>query len=93
MCVRDHLSSSVKLNANQYGALVSFTFNVGCGNFESSTLLRELNAGDNPDNVAAAQLPDWVYGSNDDKLPGLVRRRAAEVALFKTADSTGALPC
>lgn len=91
-CAAAHLSTKVKLNANQYGALTSFIFNVGCGNFEGSTLLKELNAGDNPDAVAAAQLPLWDRGTGG-VLPGLQRRRAAEVKLFKTASSVKALPC
>src|SRR5512142_1052954 len=34
------------LTDNQFSALVSFVFNVGVGNLESSTLLHRLNAGD-----------------------------------------------
>src|SRR5687768_12491465 len=36
----------VPLNDNQFGALVSFAYNVGTGALQSSTLLRKLNAGD-----------------------------------------------
>ncbi|KFA70611.1 hypothetical protein S40285_04682 [Stachybotrys chlorohalonatus IBT 40285] len=82
---------NVRLNANQYGALVSWAFNVGCGASGSSTLVRRLNAGENPNTVAAEELPRWV-NSGGVQLPGLVRRRNAEVALFRTATSTGALP-
>ena len=49
-CVGSYLK--VSLNPNQVGALVSFTFNLGCGAFQSSTLLRRLNAGENPNTVA-----------------------------------------
>lgn len=58
-----------------YDALVSFTFNVGEGNLQRSTLLRKLNAGD----VVGAcnELPKWVYARGV-KLPGLVTRRAEE---------------
>ena len=80
-CVSNNLK--VKLNPNQVGALVSFSFNVGCGNFQSSTLLRRLNAGEPPNTVATQELPRWVY-ANGVKLAGLVRRRDREVAFFKS---------
>ena len=80
-CVGNALN--VNLNPNQVGALVSFSFNVGCGNLQSSTLLRRLNAGENPNTVATQELPRWVY-ANGVKLNGLVRRRDAEVAFFKS---------
>lgn len=75
----------VPLTQAQFDALVSFVYNVGAGSFESSTLLRLLNAGDYAG--AAAQFGRWVY--NDGRvLPGLQRRRAAEAALF----ASGAAP-
>ena len=36
---------TVPLNDNQFATLVSFMFNVGIANFESSTLLTLLNRG------------------------------------------------
>jgi lysozyme len=69
----------VKLNQNQYDALVSFTFNLGVGALQKSTLLKKLNAGDYLG--AAAQFPRWVY-ANKQKLPGLVTRRNEEKKLF-----------
>ena len=79
------VNSKVKvgLNANQRGALVSFTFNVGGGAFGSSTLLKRLNKGENPNTVASQELPKWNKGGGK-VLPGLVRRRAAEVKFFKS---------
>ena len=71
--------TSFNLNSNQFSALVSFSFNVGCGNYGKSTLRRKLNAGDTKG--AAAEFGRWVYGGGR-PLPGLVRRRAAEKALF-----------
>jgi lysozyme len=65
----------VPLSQGQFDALVSFAFNVGEGNFRSSTLLRKLNAGDYAG--ACHQLPRWVY-SGGQKLAGLERRRLAE---------------
>ena len=72
---------TVPLTQNQFDALVDFTFNVGQGNLTSSTLLRELNAGNTAG--AAAQFLVWVYAGGV-QLPGLVKRRQAEAALFQS---------
>ena len=80
-CVGNYLVPN--LNPNQVGALVSFSFNLGCGALQSSTLLRRLNAGEDPNTVAAQEFPRWVYAAGV-KLAGLVRRRDAEVAFFKS---------
>lgn len=73
-----------ELSQNEFDALVCFVFNVGLGNFESSTLFRMLKAEDTPG--AAGQFGRWIYGAdphgNKIVLPGLVTRRAAERALF-----------
>ncbi|PPR00137.1 hypothetical protein CVT24_008939 [Panaeolus cyanescens] len=90
-CVASKVSKSVRLNANQYGALVSWSFNVGCPNMSSSTLIKRLNNGEDPNTVAAQELPKWNLAGGQ-VLPGLVTRRAAEVKLFQTATSVGALP-
>ncbi|TFK22937.1 lysozyme-like protein [Coprinopsis marcescibilis] len=91
-CIARDINDSVRLNANQFGALVSWAFNVGCGNTGSSTLIRRLNSGENPNTVASAELPKWNKAGGN-VLPGLVNRRAKEVALFKTASSVIAHPC
>ncbi|KAJ3560552.1 hypothetical protein NP233_g10762 [Leucocoprinus birnbaumii] len=91
-CVNNAVKSNIKLNDNQFGALTSWTFNVGCGNMQSSTLIKRLNAGEAPDTVAAQELPKWDLAGGH-PLPGLVRRRGAEVNLFKTASSTIVHPC
>ena len=83
-CLSKDLKDSVKLNPNQYGALVSWGFNVGCGNVGSSTLVKRLNKGEKPNTVASEELPKWNRGNNG-PLPGLTRRRKEEVALFKKA--------
>jgi len=90
-CITKDIVSSVRLNANQYGALVSWTFNEGCGAAGSSTLVARLNRGDNPNTVASEELPKWVYAGGQ-VLQGLVNRRNAEIALFKTASSIIAHP-
>ena len=66
----------------QQAALISFTYNVGSGALRSSSLRRRLLAGEDPQQVIAEELPRWCRGG-DRELPGLVRRRAAEVALFR----------
>jgi len=69
----------VPVDQGQFDALVSFTYNVGEGNFTKSTLLRKLNAGDTAG--AAEQFSRWVHAGGK-VLPGLVKRRAAERGLF-----------
>lgn len=69
----------VPLNDNQYGALVSFTYNLGEGNFSKSTLLKKVNAKDWAG--AADQFGVWNKAGGK-VLKGLTRRRAAEAALF-----------
>jgi lysozyme len=72
----------VALSDNQFGALVSFTFNLGRGNLAKSTLLRKLNAGDYAG--AAAEFHKWNRAGGK-VLQGLVARRAAEAELFLRA--------
>ena len=79
------------MNANMYGALVSWAFNVGTGNEKSSTLIKRLNAGEDELTVIKEELPKWNKAGGN-TLPGLTRRRAAEVELAKKATSAKALP-
>ncbi|KAF3912628.1 Lysozyme [Dactylellina cionopaga] len=90
-CITLGTADPVTLNLNQYGALVSWAFNVGCGAARSSTLIERLNAGQNPGPVISSELPLWVNGGGV-QLPGLVRRRAVEVDLANTPTSDPALP-
>lgn len=71
----------VKLTQGQFDALVSFVFNLGSGNFVKSTLIKKLNAGDYAG--AADEFGKWVNAGGK-KLPGLVKRRAAEREVFLT---------
>ncbi|PVI03779.1 glycoside hydrolase family 24 protein [Periconia macrospinosa] len=77
-------NSGVTLNENQFGALVSFSFNVGNANFASSTLLRRLNAGEDELTVIEEELPKWNKAGGQ-VLPGLTRRRNTEIALAQQA--------
>jgi lysozyme len=66
----------VRVGQAQLDVLVSFAFNVGVGNFTSSTLLKELNDGH------YSKVPDelmrWVQDASGNTLAGLVNRRKAE---------------
>lgn len=66
---------TVPLSEQELAAYLSFHYNVGGGNFRSSTLLRHLNAGFRVE--ACNELSRWVFAKGI-KLPGLVKRRAAE---------------
>jgi lysozyme len=62
-------------------AFTSFAFNVGSAKFCGSTMAAKLNAGDAAG--ACAELSRWIYAGGR-KLPGLVKRRAAERALCES---------
>lgn len=70
----------VPITQGQFDALVSFVFNLGAGNLQTSTLLRKLNARDYLG--AAAELPRWKLAGGKE-LPGLVARRAEERTWFE----------
>ncbi|MDF0605378.1 lysozyme [Neisseriaceae bacterium TC5R-5] len=71
----------VPLTQNQFDALVDFAYNCGGQNLRGSTLLKKLNAKDYAG--AAKEFDKWVNGGGK-KLPGLIKRRAAERALFES---------
>jgi lysozyme len=72
----------VPLTANQLGAVVSLTYNIGTHALSGSTLLRKLNAGDYQG--AADEFPKWNH-DNGKVEAGLTNRRMAERALFLKA--------
>ncbi|EHX68459.1 phage lysozyme family protein [Escherichia coli DEC13C] len=57
------------------GALYSFVYNVGAGNFRTSTLLRKINQGDIKG--ACDQLRRWTYAGGK-QWKGLMTRREIE---------------
>jgi len=67
------------LTQPEFNSLVDFCFNLGAGNFESSTLLKLLNAG----NItgAAAEFDKWDHCGGQ-VVAGLLRRRQAETDEF-----------
>jgi lysozyme len=70
------------LNDNRMGALVSFAFNVGLGTLQRSTLRQKHNRGDF-EGVREEFLKFTKAGGK--VLPGLVKRRNDEIALYFTA--------
>ena len=75
--------AKVSLTDNEFGALVSFSFNLGLGNLQKSTLLKKVNAGNMVG--AAEEFLKWTKAGGK-VLPGLVKRRAAERELFLTKE-------
>jgi lysozyme len=73
------------LNQNQFDALSSFTFNLGSGALQASTLRAKINRGDFKD--IPVELEKWVWAGGR-KLKGLLRRRQAEAILFQQPYST-----
>lgn len=72
----------VPLSQGQFDALMDFVYNLGSEALRASTLLRKLNAGDYAG--AAAEFPRWIHAGSK-VLPGLVKRRALERAMFEGA--------
>ena len=68
------------INQNQYGALVSFTYNLGEGALTQSTLRKKVNLNPN-DTSIRDEFVKWIF-SNGQKQPGLLRRRQAEADLY-----------
>lgn len=69
----------VPFNQNQYDALCSLIYNIGQGNFASSTILNELIAGDYDKAGQAILMWDKTNGQVN---PGLLRRRQAELLIY-----------
>lgn len=78
-CINDNVD--VDLTQRQYDALCSLIYNIGCGAFKGSTLLKLLNAG----NYLAArqQFARWNR-QGQTVLAGLTKRRHAESELFNS---------
>lgn len=70
---------TVPLADGQFDALVSFTFNLGAGALQRSTLRRKVNRGEHGD--VPEELRRWVWAGGR-RLKGLIRRREAEAAHY-----------
>jgi lysozyme len=71
---------SVKLSQQQYDALLSFTYNLGIGNLQSSTLWRKIKA-NTTDATIASEFKRWNK-SKGVVLEGLTKRRNAEANVY-----------
>ena len=71
---------NLKVNQNQYNAIVSFVFNLGFGNFLKSTLFDKVTSNPN-DPTIRDEFMKWRYAAHRE-LPGLVKRRKAEADLY-----------
>ena len=76
-CVNKYANGQ-RMNDNQFSAITSFTFNVGCGSLQKSTLARYAKREQWPQ--MCGELAKWVYIGKD-KSNGLATRRANEMAL------------
>ncbi|WJW80324.1 lysozyme [Bartonella sp. TP] len=72
---------NVPLTDGQFDALVSFTYNLGGGALQRSTLRRKINREEHAE--VPEQFMRWVWAGGR-KLKGLVRRRAAEAGFYQT---------
>ena len=71
------------LTQNQFNACVSFSYNLGLGSFNSSTLLKEINTNPHDPDIRN-QFMRWVSPGTKFEA-GLRIRRAAEANLYFTA--------
>ena len=79
----------VEITQGQFDALVDFAYNAGVGALQKSTLLKKVNA-EKFDEVPA-EFMKWTKGGGKE-LPGLVRRRRAEVKLWRGLDTEKPVP-
>lgn len=81
---RSKALEGLKVNQNQFDALISFVYNLGIGAFKGSTLFRKVQQ--NPDdNTIRQEFMKWNkarVGGKLMELKGLTRRRDAEANLY-----------
>jgi len=70
---------NIELTQGQFDALVSFTFNLGSGALQRSTLRQKINRQEH--DAVPKEFMRWVHVSGM-VVPGLVRRRQAELELY-----------
>lgn len=73
---------TVPLSNTQRAALIDWTFNLGASRLRASTMRAMINRGELAG--VTGEMRKWVFGGGR-RLPGLVARREAEVALWNAA--------
>jgi lysozyme len=81
--VNTHVTTPI--NQEEFDALTDFVFNLGNGNFQNSSLLRDINSGNFAN--AAADFEKWNKVAGQ-VCAGIMRRRVAEAAEFNSTDTT-----
>ena len=79
-CIALKASPSLALHPEVHEAISDFCFNLGGAKYRASTLKKRIDAEDFEG--ACVELMRWVHGGGR-RLPGLVKRRAAEVAVIE----------
>ena len=77
ICINTYVTTTI--NQNQFDALASFVYNLGCGKLKMSTLLKLINAGELE--LAADEFLKWNHAGGA-VVKGLTERRKAERDLF-----------
>ncbi len=78
--VKKHITQTP--SQGEYDMMVSFVYNLGAGNFASSTLLKLFNQGESI--AACKQYPRWIYVNGksclivESNCPGIPKRRSKE---------------
>lgn len=73
-------NTGLTFTQNQFDALVSFVYNIGCGAFTKSTLLNKIRENATPDQIKS-EFRRWIYAGGK-VLKGLADRREKEIDLF-----------
>jgi lysozyme len=79
MFARGTLALCPSLSGSRLSAIADFAYNLGLGRLKTATLRKKINAGEWL--AVPAELRKWVNGGGK-RLPGLVSRREAEIALL-----------
>ena len=81
------LAPNLSGNQGLFDACVCLSYNIGVGGFQRSTLRQRILRNEPLDRIADGFLMYTKAGGRE--LPGLVRRRKAEIALFMQGDNSG----